>query len=98
MVKHKLDIMQKAGNYIVLHKELLECKPLAQKTVVKHVTGLQKRLNFKRSLMELTLLKAKQGFQDTCIIENIDLENEEMWLRRILKDNLTCIFLLKARS
>ena len=47
MIKHKLDITQKAGNYIVLHKGLLGCKTLAQEIVAKQVTGLQKRLNTK---------------------------------------------------
>ena len=62
MIKHKLDITKKASNYIILYKGLLGCKTLAQKIVAKQVTDLQKKLNFKESLTELTILRAKQGF------------------------------------
>ena len=98
LVKNKLGITRSVGNHIVTHKGLGGCKALAHDIVAKQIACLQNRLNGRKEIRSLTRLRIKQGFRDACVTNNLWDDEEGMIFRKIWKNNLACLILIRAKE
>src|SRR5260364_347787 len=87
-LKNKINLPSTIGNYIVIHKNMVNCKLLWQELLITQLANITKELNLSDHEKEVLELRLRQGLlQAACVEKKISSMNTKC-SRNIWKTNL----------